>query len=663
MREHAHKRMSGSNNSDFDHTDDGSPRWNRNAERLRRHEYQDAEGRHVAYFDVGRNPGETEKVCRWTRLNTLSFGDRIEPEDKVAEYFGLDDDAKARLDLYRVKELKQADPAALVFICEGEKDVDRLIGLGLVATTNPNGSGKWDKPKFAEHVRGRDVVILEDNDESGRAHAQKVLAAVRGVVSSVRILRLPGLKAKGDVSDWLDSGRTCADLISEAANAAFVTDAPSTPSLLLAEERRAAVERLASLSPGDYETERKRAAKELNWRASVLDMYVQYARPPQAEKPVGQGTSLEFPPIEPWPDRVDGMRLVEELQTSIIRHVVLNEHQALAVALWILHAHALDAADHSPRLHISSPVKRCGKTVLLSVIARLVPRPLPTENISTAALFRLMEMHRPTLLIDEVDTFLKDKEDMRGMLNAGHRRDGQVIRLVGDDHDPRGFRVWGAIVLAGIGDIPDTIEDRSITISLRRRRANEAVVRLGRNNAHLDILAQKAARWTADNIASFSENVDLPEELNDRAQDNWRPLIAIADAISREFGVRARQSALVLELEKANDDDEGAGTTLLADVFAIFEASGSAQLSSEYIVAELNKMDDRPWPTWRRGQPLTKNSLARLLKPFGIKSKQIKSTNTKGYERIPVVEAHGRYCAVRTEEEIVLVEPALIDPI
>jgi putative DNA primase/helicase len=192
--------------------------------------------------------------------------------------------------------------------------------------------------------------------------------------------------------------------------------------------------------------------------------------------------------------------LLHEVETAIRRHAVLSEHQALAVGLWNFHAHAITFAEHSPRLHIASPAKRCGKTVLLSTVARMVPRGLWSESITTASMFRVIEMYHPTMLIDEVDTFLKDNEDMRALLNAGHGRNGQCIRTVGDDHEPRGFRVFGAVVIAGIGRIPDTVEDRSITINMRRKLADEYVERLREaDRKRLEDLGRQIARWVADN--------------------------------------------------------------------------------------------------------------------------------------------------------------------
>jgi hypothetical protein len=151
----------------------------------------------------------------------------------------------------------------------------------------------------------------------------------------------------------------------------------------------------------------------------------------------GKGRPLNLPAPEPWPEPVNGAALVPELTGAILKYVVLTENDALAVAMWILHAYCFDAFACTPRLAITAPEKRCGKTTLLDVIGLLVPRPLSTANISAAATFRTIEAVRPTLLIDEADTFLSENEELRGILNSGHRKGGQVIRTVGDDFEVR----------------------------------------------------------------------------------------------------------------------------------------------------------------------------------------------------------------------------------
>jgi putative DNA primase/helicase len=120
--------------------------------------------------------------------------------------------------LYRLPELLAADPNVPVFLVEGEKDVDRLAALGLIATTNPGGAGKW-RDEYSSALRGRRVVVLRDNDEAGSQHREQVARSLHGVAVEVRMLELPGLPEKGDVSDWLDAGGTAEELLTLAASA------------------------------------------------------------------------------------------------------------------------------------------------------------------------------------------------------------------------------------------------------------------------------------------------------------------------------------------------------------------------------------------------------------------------------------------------------------
>lgn len=408
------------------------------------------------------------------------------------------------------------------------------------------------------------------------------------------------------------------------------------------------IARLAALPAIQYDQQRIAAADHLGIRVGTLDQHVERARHGGFDDIPGQGTPLNLKVIDPWTEPVVGEQLIVDLAEAIGKHVVLSEYQALAVALWIFHAHALEAAEHSPRLHVASPAPRCGKTTLLNTIAAMVPKPLHTENITTSALFRIIELAHPTLLIDEADIFLKDNEEMRSLLNAGHGRGGQAIRTVGDQFEPRAFKVWGPVVVAGIGRIPATLEDRSITIGLRRRLSREKIERLRSNRTgHLEILGRRVARWVADNQDILLDADPLmPETLGDRAQDNWRPLVAIADAISIVVGERVRAAAVKLAEEEV--DDENAAIMALADVATIFELKKKDRLSSQDLVSALVAIEDRPWAEWRRGQPLTKNSLARLLRPFGIHPKQIRfqpkpHPTIKGYEAAPIREAKARY--------------------
>ena len=142
--------------------------------------------------------------------------------------------------------------------------------------------------------------------------------------------------------------------------------------------------------------------------------------------------------------RTDPAALLDEICATVRRFIVCEPKVAIAVALWIAFTWLIDRVDVAPLLVITAPEKRCGKSQLLSLVGFLSFRPLPASNISSAAVFRVVEAHAPTLLLDEADTFMKENEELRGVVNSGHTRQSAfVIRTVGDEHEPKRFSTWG----------------------------------------------------------------------------------------------------------------------------------------------------------------------------------------------------------------------------
>jgi hypothetical protein len=364
----------------------------------------------------------------------------------------------------------------------------------------------------------------------------------------------------------------------------------------------------------------------------------------------GQTLALEEP--EPCAEAVDGAELLAELVRTFARFLSLPDGAPTAAALWTLHAYAHDAAAVSPLLAITSPQPRCGKTTFLTLLSALVPRALFASNVSPSVIFRAIERFHPTLLVDEADTFLTNREaneELRGVLNSGHNRAAaRVLRSVkmADKWEVEVCSTWAAKAVALIGALPPTLADRSIEARLQRRTAGEAVerLRLDRLHSELEPLRRKCARWALDNLDALRRaDPDTPEELNDRAADNWRPLLAIADRAGGTWPERARKAARLLT--GTAEPDESAAVLLLGDLQRLFQRRGCDRLPSAEIVAELVKMEDRPWPEWNRGKELSATGLARLLKPFGIHPKKIRfgDSTANGYDLDDCREAFGRY--------------------
>lgn len=305
-----------------------------------------------------------------------------------------------------------------------------------------------------------------------------------------------------------------------------------------------------------------------------------------------------FDEVEPWPEKVNGADLLDELVEAIGRHVIADKETIRAAALWATFTWLIDAVQVAPIANITAPEKRCGKTVMLSVLGKLAYRPMQVSDIATAALFRSIELWAPTLLIDEVDAFLRDNEEARGILNAGFTRDSAyVIRCVGDDHMPTKFRVWGGKALCGIGKIADTLADRSIPLRLRRKKPGEQAERLRYSDpAMWDRLRSRIARFADDNAITIgAARPAIIEGLNDRANDCWEPLLAIADVAGGDWPRIARQSAIALH--GIEEETPSIGAELLADIKAVFDEKRASKMFSSHLLDALNANDEAPWAT------------------------------------------------------------------
>jgi hypothetical protein len=275
---------------------------------------------------------------------------------------------------------------------------------------------------------------------------------------------------------------------------------------------------------------------------------------------------------------------------------------------------------------------------------------LLAENLTAAVLFRITEAHKPTILADEYDAWIHYDEELRGMFNAGHRRGGQALRCEGEKNDVRAFNVFTPAVLAGIGNLPGTLHDRSLVVRLVRAKPGEVNTRFDpRHTEHECELCRKVARWCADHRAEI-ESCDptLPAGAFNRLADNWRPLITIADVAGRDWSERAR-CAFALLTASVDQDPQGVGVMLLADIRQVFNEAHATRLFSKALVEKLIALTDRPWGEIRTKieKPITENWLAQRLKPFGVapKTLRIGDERAKGYELQDFQEAFERYLA------------------
>ena len=248
----------------------------------------------------------------------------------------------------------------------------------------------------------------------------------------------------------------------------------------------------------------------------------------------------------------------------------------VAHVLWIAHTHLMDAWESTPRLAFLSPEPASGKTRALEITELLVPNAVEAINVTPAYLFRKVgdDDAKPTILYDEIDTVFgpkaKENEEIRGLLNAGHRRGAVAGRCVvrGKTVTTEEISAYCAVALAGLGWLPDTILTRSVIIRMRRRAPNENVTAFRRRVHAPDghKLRGELAAWAAKAVdAMAAARPEMPLGIEDRNADVWEPLLAIADAVGGDWPQRARDAAVAL-VAAAVESEPSLGIRLLADM-------------------------------------------------------------------------------------------------
>jgi putative DNA primase/helicase len=318
----------------------------------------------------------------------------------------------------------------------------------------------------------------------------------------------------------------------------------------------------------------------------------------------------------PGDDEVDGEQLLADLTKTLHEFVVMTKHQARAVALWTLFSWCFGAAHCALKLWIKSPEKRSGKTRLVEILSYLVRSPLVASGMTVAAFYRLIDMRdKPTILLDEFDSWASDNQEFRGVLNAGFdKRTALKWVCVGDNHAPTPFDLFTPMVVCGIGEISDTVADRSLKIGLKRKLNTEKVSKLRRRGTlPLDELAQKCARWSKDNTPDLmNADPEIPESINDRAADGWELMLAIADHVGGPWPQSARQAAIKLSGDGYDLDGGSRNADLAHDILVVLQEHESVgeQIPSKSLVLWLVTMEERPWAEFKNDRPPTPSCYA-----------------------------------------------------
>jgi hypothetical protein len=338
---------------------------------------------------------------------------------------------------------------------------------------------------------------------------------------------------------------------------------------------------------------------------------------------------------------------VEEFLSRFVAYP--SPHARVAHVLWVAHTHLMELWESTPRIAFLSPEPGSGKSRSLEVTALLVPRPVHAVNTTSAYLFRKVveEEGLPTILYDEIDTVFgpraKENEDIRGMLNAGHRKGAVAGRCVvrGKEVLTEELPAYCAVAMAGLEDLPDTLMSRSVVVRMRRRAPTESVEPF-RYRLHAPegwAVRDALTAWTS--TVGPTSWPDMPEGIEDRNADVWEALLAIACAAGGSWPDRARVAAVTLVTD-AQAAPPSLGIRLLTDLQEVFD--GRDHLFTEDIIAALTAMDDAPWAEVR-GKPLDARGLAHRLAKYEVKPRTVRvgGRTSKGYARADLVDPWSRY--------------------
>jgi len=338
-----------------------------------------------------------------------------------------------------------------------------------------------------------------------------------------------------------------------------------------------------------------------------------------------------------------------------------SDHQLYATTMWTAVTYLVDYVDTVPMLWLTSPTRECGKSLVLDVVEQLAHRPMASVDMSNAVLFRLAaEGH--TLLIDECDNIFgrAGDEEKRALINAAYRRGRAALRMGGPPRSMvvESYDVFCPIALAGIGQLPDTVASRCVPIRLQRKprsinkqRWRLRAVKASGEAEQLRHDLEAALAPLADEIGAAWPH--LPDQLGDRAQEIWEPMLAVADTAQNGWERWARDAAVALHTG-TEEADGSIDVQLLSDIRDVF--GDDDKLATATLLERLHDLEEAPWGEWF-GKPITARFLAKHLKEFQVRSKTLRigGATAKGYERAAFIDPWDRYLSVTSVAEVTTV--------
>jgi putative DNA primase/helicase len=424
-------------------------------------------------------------------------------------------------------------------------------------------------------------------------------------------------------------------------------------------ERNALLDEASMGSNDAYERHHKVIAAALGWRGRALDDDRNRRRQERAKQ--GDDPVTRLPHIEPWPDAVmDIGAVLDAAVVQLRRFLVAPDLYLYTIALWAGHSHLVHKKEleigFTPRIAFQSPIRRCGKSTALKCTHLMSHNPRTAASISPSSLFRAVDAFEISLMVDEGDNVFKSANpDLLAIMNSGaDKMTATIMRTEKNENgkfEPREFNCFAPIGFTSIKQLPETLQDRSIVLPMKRATKDERPGRLTmRTRGPLIDIGRQMARWAAGLLALAEP--DVPADLFNRIEDRWFVLFQIARAAGGEWPARCRAAALAdLAREEINDADGGREGDLLADVWQVFREKGVVQMFTKDICNALLAMDESPWTTANHGQRVNEYYLRAHLKDFipdnaeKIAPRKWKEghAQARGFHQLHFEDAFGRY--------------------
>ena len=560
----------------------------------------------------------------------------------------------------------------VVYIVEGEKCVHSLLEIGLTATTT-GGATSINQCDLTP-LQGKRCIVWRDNDKSGQdwqANLSQALTAldIAYDVIDVDKVQLPTgepMPAKGDCYDLVQAyfadGQDSSGIIEiiqalplasiEPTANPLADDDPLQELENKKQQLIACIQEMAKLDDIKITLALGEVAKRFGVSKDKILALV-------SEQKQGQLVAE----IEPYHEPVTHDEIYTALYSLVHEHMAIDEPLKVAFVLWVIFTYLTDISDFAPIAWITAPERQCGKSTLLGLFERVVNKPMAFNNITQAVLYRVMEQFKPTLLIDEIDTSIKDKKELLGIVNAGYSRHASNVPRMNQDKGGivEKFDVFGAKVFSGIGEMKGTFASRAIRFELRRKTNSDKVKRFNKRTLPHETtneIQSKVKRWAVDNRQAV-QAVETPLlQINDRDFDNWEILLQIATVL----GVydKALQACLTICNRK---DEPSLNEMLLSDIREVFTTE---RIKSVDLLARLNADDEKCWSTFKNGSPMDIYQLATKLRKFGITSKGMRVAGepgtVKGYERADFVKVWANYLPPQELEQNPFLTPFIDSP-